>query len=186
MQPRLLRVLEAGTIKRVGETGYRRIDVRVIAATHRDLAADVTSGRFRSDLFYRLSVMLVRVPALRERLEDLPLLVDHFVRKLGRDPSELPAHTLTRFTSYAWPGNVRELRNEVERALVLPVTATASPKTSIEPAGPSDERRKRVLDALARRAGNQKLAAQDLGISRRTLLNWLDELGVPRPRKGVL
>ena len=185
MQPRLLRVLEAGTVKRVGETGYRRVDVRVIAASHRDLAAEVASGRFRSDLFYRLSVMLVKVPALRERLEDLPLLVEHFVRKLGRPPSAFPAHVLTRFAARDWPGNVRELRNEVERTLVIPegLVGHAAPPASA-PTGPSEDRKARVLEALSRRAGNQTLTAQDLGISRRTLLNWLDELGVPRPRKG--
>jgi DNA-binding NtrC family response regulator len=190
MQPRLLRVLEAGTVKRVGESAYRRVDVRVIAATHHDLAADVASQRFRSDLFYRLSVMLVRVPPLRARLDDLPLLVRHFVAELGRLPSDFPEHALTRFESYAWPGNVRELKNEVERALLLPANAGANvdaapPSATSEGTSPLDARHARILDALARRAGNQKLAAEDLGISRRTLLNWLDEHGIARPRKGV-
>ena len=188
MQPRLLRVLEAGTIKRVGESGYRRIDARVVAATHRDLAAEVSAGRFRSDLFYRLSVMIVRIPPLRERLSDLPLLVEHFARKLGRAPDEIPPHVVASFAARAWPGNVRELRNEVERALVLPDGGLPPPASVPAPSvtGQGDDpRRARVLDALARRAGNQTLAAQDLGISRRTLLNWLDELAVPRPRKGA-
>jgi transcriptional regulator with GAF, ATPase, and Fis domain len=186
LQPRLLRALEASTIKRVGETAYRRVDVRVVAASHRDLAAEVTSGRFRSDLFYRLSVMLVRVPPLRERGEDIPLLVEHFVRTLGREVAELPPGTIERFSCHPWPGNVRELRNEIERALVMrgDVGPTAPPRGAAAGADAPD-RRGRVLDALGRRAGNQTLAAQDLGISRRTLLNWLDELGIPRPRKGA-
>jgi DNA-binding NtrC family response regulator len=196
VQPKLLRVLENGTIKRVGESAYRRVDVRVIAATHRDLAVEVREGRFRSDLFYRLSVMVVRVPALRERLQDVPLLARHFARELGHRPDAIREQDMSALCAHSWPGNVRELRNEVERLLVMP---EASSRTSVlpPPSGLSEgmsvpaakreafeARRVRIVEALARRAGNQKLAAQDLGVSRRTLLNWLDEHGFPRPRKG--
>jgi transcriptional regulator with GAF, ATPase, and Fis domain len=189
LQPRLLRALETSSVKRVGETSYRRVDVRVVAASHRDLAAEVTSGRFRADLYYRLSVMLVRVPPLRQRREDIPLLVERFVAALGRKPEEFPASAIARFAAYDWPGNVRELRNEVERALVLSPELSGLPPPSGTPAPPPsarppDDRRERVVEALARRAGNQTLAAHDLGISRRTLLNWLDEFGIRRPRKG--
>ncbi|MFZ5440155.1 MAG: sigma 54-interacting transcriptional regulator [Myxococcota bacterium] len=117
LQPKLLRVLEAGTVRRVGEDKHRRVDVRVVAATHRDLEAEVAAGRFRRDLYYRLAVVLVNVPALRDRLDDLPLLTQHFVKSMGRGDFELPRSLMARFAAYHWPGNVRELRNLVERSL---------------------------------------------------------------------
>ncbi|MDP1828398.1 MAG: sigma 54-interacting transcriptional regulator [Archangium sp.] len=117
LQPKLLRVLEAGTVRRVGEDKHRRVDVRVVAATHRDLEAEVAAGRFRSDLYYRLAVVLVSVPPLRDRLDDLPLLTQHFVKSMGRGDFELPRALMARFAAYHWPGNVRELRNLVERSL---------------------------------------------------------------------
>lgn len=117
LQPKLLRVLEAGTVRRVGEDKHRRVDVRVVAATHRDLEAEVAANRFRRDLYYRLAVVLVNVPALRDRLDDLPLLTQHFVKSMGRGEFELPRSLMARFAAYHWPGNVRELRNLVERSL---------------------------------------------------------------------
>ncbi|MCU0702175.1 MAG: sigma 54-interacting transcriptional regulator, partial [Myxococcaceae bacterium] len=117
LQPKLLRVLEAGTVRRVGEDKYRRVDVRVVAATHRDLEKEVEAGRFRRDLYYRLAVVLVTVPPLRDRLDDIPLLTHHFVHGMGRGDFELPRGLLARFSAYHWPGNVRELRNLVERSL---------------------------------------------------------------------
>lgn len=117
LQPKLLRVLEASTIRRVGEDKHRKVDVRVVAATHRDLETEVAQGRFRSDLYYRLAVVLVSVPPLRDRLDDLPLLTHHFVKSMGRGDFELPRALMARFVAYHWPGNVRELRNLVERSL---------------------------------------------------------------------
>ncbi len=117
LQPKLLRVLEAGTVRRVGEDKHRRVDVRIVAATHRDLEAEVAAGRFRRDLYYRLAVVLVSVPPLRDRLDDLPLLTAHFVKSMGRGDFELPRSLMARFAAYHWPGNVRELRNLVERSL---------------------------------------------------------------------
>ena len=117
LQPRLLRVLEAGTVRRVGEDKHRRVDVRVVAATHRDLDAEVAAGRFRRDLYYRLAVVLVNVPPLRDRLDDLPLLTQHFVKSMGRGDFQIPRSLMARFAAYHWPGNVRELRNLVERSL---------------------------------------------------------------------
>jgi DNA-binding NtrC family response regulator len=117
LQPKLLRVLEAGTVRRVGEDKHRRVDVRVVAATHRDLDAEVAAGRFRRDLYYRLAVVLVNVPPLRDRLDDLPMLTQHFVKTMGRGDFELPRALMARFAAYHWPGNVRELRNLVERSL---------------------------------------------------------------------
>jgi len=117
LQPKLLRVLEGGTVRRVGEDKHRRVDVRVIAATHRDLEAEIDAGKFRRDLYYRLAVVLVQVPPLRDRLDDIPLLANHFVKGMGRGDFELPRGLMARFAAYHWPGNVRELRNLVERAL---------------------------------------------------------------------
>jgi two-component system response regulator GlrR len=117
LQPKLLRVLESGTVKRLGEDRPRRVDVRIIAATHRDLEAEVQEKRFRGDLYFRLAVVQVRVPPLRERIEDLPLLAHHFVRAMGRGDYQLSPALLERLAAYHWPGNVRELRNVIERAL---------------------------------------------------------------------
>jgi two-component system, NtrC family, response regulator GlrR len=117
LQPKLLRVLEAGTVRRVGEDKHRKVDVRVVAATHRDLETEVAEGRFRSDLYYRLAVVLVSVPPLRDRLDDLQMLTQHFVKSMGRGDFELPRALMARFAAYHWPGNVRELRNLVERSL---------------------------------------------------------------------
>jgi len=120
VQARLLRVLQEGEVRPVGGSGVRTVDVRVIAATHVDLTAAVEQGRFRQDLFYRLNVVVLSVPPLRERLEDLPILAAHFLRKHGgTTPMSLSPDALDVMTSYAWPGNVRELENAVMHALAL-------------------------------------------------------------------
>ncbi|EYF06512.1 sigma 54-interacting transcriptional regulator [Chondromyces apiculatus] len=121
MQPKLLRALASREVRRVGESRARKVDIRVIAATNRRLEREVNSGRFREDLYYRLSVVTVRVPPLRERKEDIPLLVQHFLGALGAsDRSELfPPDVMDKMLRYDWPGNVRELRNQVERTVVL-------------------------------------------------------------------
>jgi two-component system response regulator GlrR len=117
LQPKLLRVLEARTVKRLGEDKHRRVDVRVVSATHRDLEREVEAGRFRRDLFFRLAVVVATVPPLRERLEDLPLLAKHFMQQMGRGDFEMPLLLLQKLRTHPWPGNVRELRNVVQRAL---------------------------------------------------------------------
>jgi DNA-binding NtrC family response regulator len=120
VQPKLLRALEERTIKRLGETETRKLDIRVIAATNRDLRRQVNAGSFRSDLFYRLDVVRVRVPPLRERREDIPLLATHFYRQLAKDPTKSPpAELLGTLLRQDWPGNVRQLRSAVERALLM-------------------------------------------------------------------
>jgi DNA-binding NtrC family response regulator len=120
VQARLLRVLQEGEVRPVGGSGVRTVDVRVIAATHVDLTAAVEQGRFRQDLFYRLNVVVLSVPPLRERLEDLPILAAHFLRKHGGPtPMSLSPDALDVMISYAWPGNVRELENAVMHALAL-------------------------------------------------------------------
>jgi DNA-binding NtrC family response regulator len=121
LQPKLLRALESRTVRRVGESQPRPIDVRLVAATNRNLLREVEEGRFRQDLYFRLSVIRVRMPPLRERREEIPRLVAHFLTLLGKDPSQrLPGPLLEMLGAYRWPGNVRELRNVVERLVVLP------------------------------------------------------------------
>ena len=132
LQPKLLRALDRREIKRVGGGRYRQIDVRVIAATHRNLRAEVNAGRFRADLYYRLAVLQVRLPPLRQRAEDLPLLVEHILRGLGAADGDAAAIVRTRefladLARHAWPGNVRELRNYIERCLALRVPSGAAP-----------------------------------------------------------
>ena len=120
LQPKLLRALEARQVRRVGGTETVPFDVRVVAATHRDLALEVTRGRFREDLYYRLAVVQLHVPPLRERLEDVPLLAVSLLRQMGANPTScLTVESLDRLTSHDWPGNVRELRNTLERAVAL-------------------------------------------------------------------
>src|SRR5271163_1515693 len=123
LQPKLLRVLQEREFERLGSTRTLRSDARLIAATNRDLKSMVEEQKFRSDLYYRLNVFPVRVPALRERPEDIPLLVRHFVqqfsRRLGKVIDAIPAETMTALTRYPWPGNIRELQNVIERAVIL-------------------------------------------------------------------
>ncbi|MEM9693235.1 MAG: sigma 54-interacting transcriptional regulator [Myxococcota bacterium] len=130
MQPKLLRAIESGQVRRVGENRTRTVDVRVIAATNRQLDREVNDGRFRDDLYFRLSVVSLRIPALRERPEDIPLLVQYFLSRLGaRDRAGMfDAQVTEQLKRHRWPGNVRELRNYVERALVL-----QNPTAGIQP-----------------------------------------------------
>ena len=125
VQPKLLRFLEQGEIMPVGETRPQRVDVRVIAATNADLEQRVAEGKFREDLYYRLSVIRIRVPPLRERREEIPHLASFFLReaceRLGKPDVELSSAVLDLFAQYLWPGNVRQLRNEIQRAVALSV-----------------------------------------------------------------
>jgi two-component system response regulator HydG len=120
---KLLRALQEGEIKRVGSNETRTVDVRVIAATNVDLAEKISAGRFREDLYYRLNVIAIRLPALRERKEDVPILAQHFLRKFakqtGKDVRRFAPEALATLARYAWPGNVRQLENAIERAVVL-------------------------------------------------------------------
>jgi len=209
-QVKLLRVLESKEILRLGSRAPRRIDVRVIAATNRDLDEQITQGLFREDLYYRLNGISVMVPPLRERPSDIEPLARHFVarRASGQRAETVPKlseASLAWLRAQSWPGNVRELRNVVERALVLcdgafidPVHLSQSPRTgaatksSAEPAvserGLRDEvktlERGRIEDALRAASGNQRRAAELLGLSRGALLRRLEQLGIARPRKG--
>jgi transcriptional regulator with PAS, ATPase and Fis domain len=124
LQPKILRVLERRQVKRVGSTNYTKIDVRVIAATNKSLRSEVQAQRFRSDLYYRLAVVQVKLPPLRERIADIPILIDHVLVSLGVDDQPISdvlrsADFVNRVTQYGWPGNVRQLRNYIERCVAL-------------------------------------------------------------------
>jgi transcriptional regulator with PAS, ATPase and Fis domain len=195
MQAKLLRVLQDGEVRAVGSERARRVDVRVIGATHRDLEAMVAAGTFREDLFYRLNVITLRVPSLRERPEDIPLLFDHFARKHGPGRAvKVTRAAMAKLIAFPWPGNVRQLENEVRRALVLADGAIdlAELSADVVRGGPSAARgsglhlRSRVdalesslvQEALAKTRGNQTRAAQLLGLSRFGLQKMMKRLGV--------
>ncbi|HTM22481.1 MAG TPA: sigma 54-interacting transcriptional regulator [Kofleriaceae bacterium] len=190
LQPQLLRVLDKREVRRIGETRAVPVDIRVVAATHRDLKAMVGAGQFREDLYYRLAVVRTVVPPLRKRLEDLPLLARHFATQLGRGEFEPSAALEADLRAHTWPGNVRELRNVVERALSLgdrgalqPVAAPAEPLAAEEaPRPPSEmldlpfkEAKARLIEGferdylvhlLERHQGNISRAAAEAGIDR--------------------
>lgn len=197
MQPKLLRVLQDGAVRRVGANVERKVDVRVIAATNRDLEEDVKQGRFREDLFWRLNVIQLRVPPLRDRPLDIPLLADHFITKCcqtaNRMPLEVSAEALAILTAYSWPGNVRELENAIERAVafstgaaitaeVLPERIRTTGAVAAVIARASEKiltmrelEREYILDILRRTEGNKKRASELLGLDRKTLYRKLDE-----------
>ena len=178
-QAKLLRVLEERRIRPVGSEQEIPVDVRVIAATNRDLKAEVAAQRFRQDLYYRLQVVEVTLPPLRERPDDLPLLVEHFISQLAPyldvPRLELDGRTLNRMAAYDWPGNVRELRNFVERSLILGwFDLGPEPKASAGTAGSPDEsleavEKRHILAVLGACDGNKSEAGRRLGVSRKTL-----------------
>jgi transcriptional regulator with PAS, ATPase and Fis domain len=198
-QVRLLHVLENRTVTRLGGTAPMTIDVRVVCATHRDLQALVAAERFRADLFYRISPFMVRIPPLRKRPAEIPLLADVFLRQLasqvGTPPPTIAPDAIAMLTGYAWPGNIRELRNAVEHAFVMAEGATlrrehfapeirgltARARAAIPPAPKRmrerlvDEERKTIEEALAAEGGNQTRAAARLGMPRRTLVHKLTQ-----------
>jgi DNA-binding NtrC family response regulator len=200
LQVDLLRVLQERRFFRVGGTTEIAVDVRVIAATHRDLAADVREGRFRDDLFYRLNVINVHLPPLRERIEDVPLLAQEFVdrlaHELGREVSGISEEALRLLMDHAWPGNVRELENAVERAMVTcksgvlgasdfaflsRATGAAGAGSSLPPGLTLQEMEKDYIAAtLGRLQGNVKAAAEALGIDRSTLYEKIKRYEIPR------
>jgi transcriptional regulator with GAF, ATPase, and Fis domain len=195
-QTRLLRVLQEQEFERVGGSQPIRVDVRLIAATNRDLEAEVAAGRFRSDLYYRLNVFPARVPPLRERQEDIPLLVKFFIahqqRRLGRTIEGVSREGMERLRSYSWPGNIRELQNVVERACVLasgPVVAIPEALTKGQGSQDAGERIvtlaeaekrhiSRALEAAGGTIGGAAGAAVLLGINPNTLRSRMEKLGM--------
>jgi two-component system response regulator HupR/HoxA len=199
LQTRLLRVLDQGEIRRVGESETLHVDVRIVAATHHDLERDVRDGKFRHDLFYRLGVFTVHTPPLRERLDDVPLLAQHFVDRFSRKHHKrvlgVTDEALEMLATYDFPGNVRELENEIERAFTLAdpdgyvtpdllsakfVATRACAKPAKGSLRSAVERYESglVREALQRNEGNRTHTAADLGLSRRGLIDKLEKYGI--------
>jgi transcriptional regulator with PAS, ATPase and Fis domain len=192
IQVKLLRVLQEREVERVGESRARPVDVRIVAATNRDLHRAVREGRFREDLFYRLNVVTLHLPPLRERRDDLPVLVDFLLRRaavrIGKEVLSVEPDALARLSAHAWPGNVRELANVLESAVVrardgvvrvgdLPADLgrASAPEGST---GPGED--ERMASALRRAAGSVTLAARLLGVHRTTLWRWMRERNLDR------
>jgi transcriptional regulator with PAS, ATPase and Fis domain len=192
LQPKLLRVLEQREVRRIGANKPKKVDVRVIAATNRDLRADVNAHRFRSDLFFRLAVLEVRLPPLRDRLQDLPMLAARIVERLGPDAAArkrlLSPELLDELRRYRWPGNVRELRNFLERRLALaelarpPFEELPAASLTVDVSKPLREAREIVLrgfeaayfsELLSRHGNNATAAARAAGIDRSQLYRLL-------------
>jgi two-component system, NtrC family, response regulator AtoC len=188
MQVRLLRFLQGGEVRRVGDTATRRVDVRLVAATHRSLEAEVARGTFRHDFYYRINVIGIRIPPLRERPEDIPALAEHFLKRFALRLRR--SATVTGFspgamellTAYPWPGNVRELANAIERATNLasgplitdadlPASLTVLPSAET----PVADERERLIAVLQETRWNQSRAAEQLGMSRTTLWRKMRE-----------
>jgi two-component system, NtrC family, response regulator HydG len=203
-QVKLLRVLEDKMIERVGDQRPIPIDVRIISATNKDLNALVAQGRFREDLFFRINVIPIQLPPLRERRDDIPLLADSFFRRIklksGKPIKGISKDTIDLLMDYHWPGNVRELRSAFEYAFVtcqesliqpyhLPVSVAQRIEKRPLPENPSingKERKKReLIEALERSKGNQSEAARNLGVSRITIWNRMKEFGL-EPKKNII
>jgi formate hydrogenlyase transcriptional activator len=197
LQPKLLRVLQEQEFERLGGTQTHQVNVRLVAATHRDLTEMVKRGEFRSDLYYRLNVFPVLLPPLRERREDIPALVTHFVeifcRRMGKRIEHIPPETMFALSSYPWPGNVRELQNLIERAVILsnfgvlpnPLPTAASKDAIIFPAATTlrDSERALILNTLEGVGwvvGGPKGAAAKLGLKRTTLICKMQRLGISK------
>jgi formate hydrogenlyase transcriptional activator len=199
LQPKLLRVLQEQEFERLGSTKTHQVDVRLVAATNRDLNGMASRGEFRSDLYYRLNVFPVVLPPLRERREDIPALVSHFAEMFGRRMDKrierIPEETMLALSSYAWPGNVRELQNLIERAVILsddgvlpnPLPTTATQSVIDSPAAATtlkDSERNlilRTLESVGWVIGGRKGAASSLGLKRTTLIHKMKRLGISRP-----
>jgi len=207
LQVKILRVLQEREIDKVGDPRPIKVDVRVIAATNRDLEKMMAEGAFRDDLYYRLAVVSIRVPPLRERADDIPLLVDHFLAKyserLGHQRPAVEKSVYSTFNLYSWPGNIRELENVIERALVLDRDGVlgaedlperlrtreqrfGNVRLELPDEGISLERVERdlILAALEKHDWNQTQAAAYLDISRSTLLYRIQKFGLERPQRS--
>jgi transcriptional regulator with GAF, ATPase, and Fis domain len=199
LQPKLLRVLQEQEFERLGSARTHKVDVRLVAATNRNLMEMANRGEFRSDLYYRLNVFPVLLPPLRERREDIPALVAHFVeiyaRRMSRQIEHIPPNTMSALTSYEWPGNIRELQNLIERAVILsndgvlpnplPAAETSSISSSTAATTLKDSERiliLRTLESVGWVVGGPKGAAAKLGLKRTTLIHKMQKLGISRSR----
>ncbi|MGD0512871.1 MAG: sigma 54-interacting transcriptional regulator [Terriglobales bacterium] len=204
LQPKLLRVLQEQEFERLGSGRTHKVDVRLVAATNRNLGKMVERAQFRSDLYYRLNVFPIRLPSLRERREDVPELVTHFVkifsRRIGKQIESIPSETMVAFQLHSWPGNIRELQNLVERAVILsrdgvlpnplhkkqtsPIILSSNVQSSLSPMNWEDSDRALVAETLEQTGwivGGPRGAAAKLGLKRTTLLAKMKRLGISRP-----
>jgi transcriptional regulator with GAF, ATPase, and Fis domain len=200
LQPKLLRVLQEQEFERLGSTHTHHVNVRLVAATNRNLTDMVKRGEFRIDLYYRLNVFPVVLPPLRDRREDIPALVSHcierFARRIGKRIVHIPPETMSALTDYEWPGNIRELQNLIERAVILsndgmlpnPLPLPGAQNVIAAPAATTlkDSERTVILAALEAVGwviGGSKGAAARLGLNRTTLINKMKKLGISRPER---
>jgi formate hydrogenlyase transcriptional activator len=204
LQPKLLRVLQEQEFERLGSGRTHKVDVRLVAATNRDLIKMVARGQFRSDLYYRLNVFPILLPALRDRRDDIPALIMHFIkiftRRMGKQVDSIPPETMAAFQCYSWPGNVRELQNLVERAVILsrdgvlpnplqkrltsPIMLSLRPQRSPSSMTLEDSDRALIMETLEQAGwivGGPRGAATKLGLKRTTLLAKMKRLGISRP-----
>jgi formate hydrogenlyase transcriptional activator len=203
LQPKLLRVLQEQEFERLGGTRTHQVDVRLVAATNRNLVEMVKRNEFRSDLYYRLNVFPIPLPPLRERREDIPALVEHFVeiyaRRMGKEIEHIPAETMSALVSYLWPGNIRELQNFVERSVILtsgnvlhPPLASLKSSAEAESLGPvtlEDAERdhiRKILEETRWVVAGPNGAAARLGIKRSTLYFRMQKLGISRAKRDPL
>ncbi|MCG6535417.1 MAG: sigma 54-interacting transcriptional regulator, partial [Syntrophales bacterium LBB04] len=200
LQVKLLRVLQEGRFERLGSPKSIQANVRIIAATHRDLEEAVQQGKFREDLYYRLAVFPIHIPSLRERLEDIPLMVEFFVHefaeKMGKRIRNVPRKTLEALQRYPWPGNVRELRNVIERAVIVSSNDTLSVELPLLSKGKSsrivtleEAERRHIVEVLENtrwRIKGARGAANLLGLRPSTLYNAMSRLGIPTKRQRDL
>ena len=202
LQAKLLRAIQDGEFERLGSPRTLKVDVRIVASTRRDLKEEVRKGRFREDLFYRLHVFPITIPPLRQRLEDIPMLVNHFVskfgRKMGKDIKTIPKQTLVALQAYSWPGNVRELEHVIERAVISTEGSTlhlAEKLEASDPAGPGGQaiesldeaQRKHILRALEEtdwKIEGKQGAAHLLGINPSTLRGRMRKQGIDQIRNS--
>src|SRR5213080_5342952 len=203
LQPKLLRVLQEQEFERLGSTRTHQVDVRLVAATNRNLVEMVKRNEFRSDLYYRLDVFPIPLPPLRERREDIPALVEHFVeiyaRRMGKEIAHIPAETMSALVSYFWPGNIRELQNFIERSVILtsgnvlhPPLASLKSSAEAESLGPitlEDAERdhiRKILEETRWVVAGPNGAAARLGIKRSTLYFRMQKLGISRAKRDPL
>jgi formate hydrogenlyase transcriptional activator len=204
LQPKLLRVLQEQEFERLGSTRNHRVDVRLVAATNRDLSTMVKQKEFRSDLYYRLNVFPVRLPPLRARREDIPALVTHFVeiygRRMGKQIEHIPSETLSALSSYAWPGNIRELQNFIERSVILsvgselrsPLAELINRSLDVESLGAitleeaERDHIRKTLEYTRWVVAGPNGAAARLGMKRSTLYFRMQNLGISRSHHDSL
>jgi formate hydrogenlyase transcriptional activator len=201
LQPKLLRVLQEQEFERLGSGRTHQVDVRLVAATHRNLVDMVKRNEFRSDLYYRLNVFPIPLPPLRARREDIPALVEHFVeiyaRRMGKQIDQISPEAMSELTSYAWPGNIRELQNFIERSVILSSgNVLRPPLASLKVAAPTAEEAvtleeaerdhiRKILEQTRWVVSGPKGAAARLGIKRSTLYFRMQKLGISRTNKNL-